>query len=102
MDMPYSSAAHIAPSPTFSRHRAVPDVPEDVDYFMEHLNDPNFDLKAPRHPSRGADSFELDHKKADAFSVDYSAHDYESHLDSDRYSTDRADSRISTALEFDE
>jgi OPT family small oligopeptide transporter len=86
------------------RPRQVPDVPEDVDFLMEHLNDPNYDLNASRR--RSGDSFELDDKKADRFSVDYLGHgseyDRQSHLESDRYSASRAESRNSTALEFDD
>jgi hypothetical protein len=33
------------------RSRHVPDVPEDVDFLLEHLNDPNFDLTQSRPPS---------------------------------------------------
>src|SRR6266511_2360128 len=76
------------------RSRGVPDVPEDVDFVMEHLNDPNFDVSY-RSPSLSP--------------VDKSGNqkpyphdtDTESQL-SDRYSTSRAESRNSTAIDFDE
>jgi len=31
----------------FMRRRHVPDVPQDVDSVMDHLNDPNYDLPRP-------------------------------------------------------
>src|SRR5438270_8917609 len=76
------------------RSRAVPDVPEDVDFIMEHLNDPNFDLRS-RPPSFS--SIDRPGQKK-PYSADTDA---ESQL-SDRYSTSRAESRNSTAVEFDE
>ncbi|KAG6817630.1 hypothetical protein H0H87_006258 [Tephrocybe sp. NHM501043] len=86
-----SSAEHIG-TPTY-RPRHVPDVPEDVDFLMEHLNDPNLDLKKPRSVS----SFVLKGKEAG-----FGSEDAESHYESDRYSTSRAESRNSTAIEFDD
>lgn len=85
-----------APSP-YLRARAVPDVPEDVDFLMEHLNDPNYDLKkaVEKHNSS---NMELGEKK---IHMGYDI-DGESHLESDHYSTSRAESRNSTAIEFDE
>lgn len=54
-----------------SHRNSTPDVPEDVDFIMQHLNDPNYDL---RHlPSEYSDSsFDLDEKKDMAFSSGYS------------------------------
>lgn len=75
------------------RTRSVPDVPEDVDFMMEHLNDPNYDLHKSRPPS--FESIEKGQKKA------YDT-DGESHYDSDRYSISGAESRNSTAIDFDE
>lgn len=39
---------HVFPPPPRSpqSERTVPDVPEDIDFYMEHLNDPNYDLKS--------------------------------------------------------
>ncbi|KAG6814032.1 hypothetical protein H0H92_003882 [Tricholoma furcatifolium] len=81
------SAEHVS-IPTY-RPRQVPDVPEDVDLLMEHLNDPNLDLKQlrPRHSFQNKEKEKRD-----------DASDYES----DRYSTSRAESRNSTAVEFDD
>ncbi|KAH7915147.1 OPT oligopeptide transporter [Hygrophoropsis aurantiaca] len=70
----YSSATNITLSPL--RARAVPDVPEDVDFLMEHLNDPNYDYhndpSSPRSSNTDVESYELEHKKAASLSVDYS------------------------------
>ena len=64
------------------RMRRVPDVPEDV-LVKEHLNDPNFDISGKKWLGSEVDA--------------------ESVYESDRYSTtDRAESRISTVIEFDE
>jgi hypothetical protein len=65
------------------RMRTVPDVPEDV-LIKEHFNDPNFDIHSQR---KWSSSSEID---------------AESNFESDRYSTDRAESRNSTAIDFDE
>ncbi|PPQ71007.1 hypothetical protein CVT26_014269 [Gymnopilus dilepis] len=78
------------------RNRSVPDVPEDVDFMMEHLNDPNYDLRKTRPPSfESVENGEKGEKKL------YDT-DGESHYDSDRYSTSRAESRNSTAVDFDD
>jgi len=79
------------------RARHVPDVPEDVDFVMEHLNDPNYDLKT-RPPS--FTSVDEDKKSKKAYAQ--SDVDAESQFDSDRYSTSRAESRNSTAIDFDD
>lgn len=77
------------------RPRNVPDVPEDV-YLMEHLNDPNFDYNNNR-PLSIASSADMSKKKR--FSQN---DDVESRFETDRYSTSRAESRNSTAIDFDE
>jgi hypothetical protein len=72
--------------PQYIRRRNVPDVPDDVDYMMEHLNDPNLDLKKSSvKSSSGSFKGEKIYASSDV--------DAES---SDRYS------RNSTAIEFDE
>ena len=76
------------------RQRNVPDVPEDVDFVMEHLNDPNFNLSRP--PSFIS---VVEKRSTKKFDEDGEA---ESHFESDRYSTSRAESRNSTAIDFDE
>ncbi|TFK28466.1 OPT superfamily oligopeptide transporter [Coprinopsis marcescibilis] len=73
--------------------RQVPDVPEDVDYYMEHLNDPNFDLLANK--PRSISSFSISNKKA----WENSDVDNESQF---AYASSRAESRNSTAIEFDD
>lgn len=82
--------------PQYVRRRNVPDVPEDVDYMMEHLNDPNFDLKKPLAKPISLESLRTtDQKPA------YAPSDVD--VESDRYSSpSRAGSRNSTAIEFDE
>ncbi|KAK0208614.1 glutathione transporter [Desarmillaria ectypa] len=78
------------------RTRGIPDVPEDVDFAIEHLNDPNLDIKCLR-PSLKA--WELENKKLPPYAS--SDADTDSHFD--RYSTSRAESRNSSAVEdFDD
>ncbi|TFK41282.1 OPT oligopeptide transporter [Crucibulum laeve] len=92
----YSSSTDQVELPNLLRPRRVPDVPEDVDFLMEHLNDPNYDLKRPSS-IRSADG-----KTKKGMSYDPSEIDAESQFDSDRYSTSRAESRNSTAIDFDD
>lgn len=92
----YTTAAEPVSLPTY-RPRQMADVPEDVDFLMEHLNDPNYDLKKP-HSLRS--DVEL-HPKTKTY-YENSDVDAESHYESDRYSTSRAESRNSTAIDFDE
>lgn len=68
--------------------RYVPDVPEDVS-FMEHFNDPNYDLTQSPPPA-----FSPVERKNDI--------DAESRFDSDRYSTSCPESGRSTTIDFDE
>lgn len=81
---------------SFFRPRRAPDVPEDVDFLMEHLNDPNFDLKKPMQLSASSESWEMDRKK------EYDPSDADTDSQFDRYSTSRAESRSSAAIDFDE
>lgn len=76
-------------------HRPLhePDVPQDIDYVQQHLNDPYLDLRAYRPPSER--SFTMRKKRNS-----YEQSEVESQFD--RYSTSRAESRNSTAIEFDE
>jgi hypothetical protein len=87
----FTSSTERVNVPSTLRERNVPDVPEDVDFIMEHLNDPNYDLK-----SRPPSFVSVDSK---GYKTDGEA---ESQFDSDRYSTSRAESRSSTAIDFDE
>ncbi|KAJ6626902.1 OPT oligopeptide transporter protein-domain-containing protein [Mycena sp. CBHHK59/15] len=92
---PYmSSSEDVGTLPQYVRRRHVPDVPEDVDYMMEHLNDPNIDLKKPLAKPISSESLKAEKKL-------YEHSDAESHYD--RYSApSRAGSRDSTAIEFDD
>ncbi|THU91639.1 OPT oligopeptide transporter [Dendrothele bispora CBS 962.96] len=95
---PYTSSTDNVSFPLqFLRPRHVPDVPEDIDtdFVMQHLNDPNIDLKRPFRDS--TESLELADKKSSKF---YDPSEIDS--ESDRYSTDRAESRNSTAVDFDD
>jgi hypothetical protein len=78
------------------RSRHVPDVPEDIDFLLEHLNDPNFDLTQSRPSSVSVDRrFKKDiYESSDV--------DAESQFDSDRYSTSRAESQVTAVDDFDE
>ncbi|KAJ7462034.1 OPT oligopeptide transporter [Mycena latifolia] len=78
--------------PQYVRRRNVPDVPEDVDYVMDHLNDPNLDLKKPMGKPISSESFKT-----------YANSDVDTESSDGRYSTpSRAGSRNSTAIEFDD
>jgi hypothetical protein len=97
----YSSATNIVHLPT-PRHRAVPDVPEDVDFLMEHLNDPNFDYTSETHSisESSTEVYELERKKvSDTYSTRTSDFDARSGVESTRYSTA---SRTDAAFEYDE
>ncbi|KAJ7639537.1 OPT oligopeptide transporter protein-domain-containing protein [Roridomyces roridus] len=87
--------------PQYVRRRTVPDVPEDVDYVMEHLNDPNLDLKKPLAKAISLESISTRAgRPVDAKSSAYSPSEFDS---SDRYSApSRAESRESTVVEFDD
>ncbi|KAJ8083693.1 hypothetical protein PM082_002459 [Marasmius tenuissimus] len=101
----FTTASDNVNLPTFPTHhlraRRVPDVPEDIDYVMDHLNDPNLDLKRPLL-STATEDLELDDKKANQLHYSPSEVDTESHIDSvsERYT--RAESRNSTAVDFDD
>ena len=82
------------------RRRHVADVPEDVDFLLEHLNDPNFDLTQSRPPSFA--SAETETKKRSKKEFYESDVDAESQFGSDRYSTSRAESQVTTIDDFDE
>lgn len=81
------------------RRRHVPDVPEDVEFLLEHLNDPNFDLTKSRPPSFVSAATVTKTKKDIYESSDIDA---ESQFDSDRYSTSRAESQVTAFDDFDE
>ncbi|KAF6766105.1 glutathione transporter [Ephemerocybe angulata] len=74
--------------------RQMPDVPEDVDWYQEHLNDPNMDLRATRPSSMR--SYATDEKKKVQMGYEHSDYDNESQYD--QYSSSRAES----AIDFDD
>ncbi|EKM60787.1 uncharacterized protein PHACADRAFT_246918 [Phanerochaete carnosa HHB-10118-sp] len=56
--------------------RTVPDVPEDIDDVLEHLNDPNWDYRPPS-PTLSTESIDLDPKEKGFISSRHSGSDYE-------------------------
>ncbi|KAJ7771028.1 OPT oligopeptide transporter protein-domain-containing protein [Mycena maculata] len=94
---PYVSSSEALPQ--YVRRRTVPDVPEDVDYMMDHLNDPNMDLKKPLAKHISLES--LKDRKPEV-KTGYAQSDVDAES-SDRYSApSRAGSRDSTVIEFDD
>ncbi|KAJ6501623.1 OPT oligopeptide transporter [Mycena vitilis] len=87
--------------PRYVRRRNVPDVPDDVDYMMDHLNDPNLDLKTPmgKPVSSESRSESLKGSKKPTYTSSDVDHDAEW---SDRQSAPSRASRDSTAIEFDD
>lgn len=99
----FRSATNIV-RPSSVRRRGVPDVPEDVDFLMEHLNDPNFDYHSELQSlsDSSTEMFELEKKKiSDTGSVRISEFDVRSRSESIRYSTTSAETQ-GTAFEYDE
>ncbi|KAJ7506577.1 OPT oligopeptide transporter protein-domain-containing protein [Mycena galericulata] len=95
---PYTSSNEALPQ--YVRRRTVPDVPEDVDYMMEHLNDPNIDLKKPLAKPISLESLKSTRSQTTKPGYAQSDVDFDS---SDRYSApSRAGSRDSTVVEFDD
>lgn len=85
---PFTAIASFKETPSMDYlTRPVPDVPEDVDFVMQHLNDPNYDLTQSRPPSFST----IEKKEKDI--------DAESQFDSDHDSTVRS---VSIAADFDE
>lgn len=98
-----STATNIAVLSTL-RHRGVPDVPEDVDFLMEHLNDPNFDYQSDIHSTAesGTEIYQLErHKVVDDYSTAASEFDAQSR-GSRRYSTPSRTETTSSSFEYDE
>ncbi|KAL1665532.1 OPT oligopeptide transporter protein-domain-containing protein [Schizophyllum commune] len=127
----------ITTSPNAPPKASRPDVPEDIDDMLEHLNDPNYDLRRSFFSSSVASvDFELGLRDArgglharpgavaafdpnaasgsggaSASGAQWGAGSSkpegkwtgsDSEYESDRYSTDRAESRNSTDIEFDD
>jgi OPT family small oligopeptide transporter len=92
--------------PQFLRPRHVPDVPEDVDFLMEHLNDPNYDLRSPRRVSAATTDYDEEHKKHPTASADQSRKgsdfDAESRADTDRYSHEDGFGSHTSGIDFDD
>lgn len=91
--------------PSSVHRRAVPDVPEDVDFLMEHFNDPNFDYHSELQSlsDTSTEVFELEKKKvSDTGSVRISEFDVQSRSESIRYSTASRTESQGTAFEYDE
>ena len=89
-----SSGAKVPVEPNTLHYRGRPDVPEDVDFALEHLNDPNLDLRAF---SRRSLDGHRDKKAASHYSGAASDVDTESHFDS----TSRAESRYDAGFDFE-
>jgi len=87
------SAAEVVALPKHLHYRTRPDVPEDVDFLMEHLNDPNLDLQeAVRHS--------VDRKPAIShYSGGTSDIDTESHFGSEGRTASRAGSKYELDFE---
>ena len=95
----YSTSSDRVQSSGVFRARHLPDVPEDDDFVMEHLNDPNYDLR-----KRPSTTYSDSHAPSDTISADikskkydHSDADAESQYGSDRDSTERPES----AFDFD-
>ncbi|EIW64935.1 OPT oligopeptide transporter [Trametes versicolor FP-101664 SS1] len=89
--------------PTLLRRRnSSPDVPEDVDYIMSHLNDPNWDLSQP--PTASTETF-ADKAQTSSW-TDHSYHETEtetaSQLGSTRVGTSKFDLREAKVEEYNE
>jgi hypothetical protein len=91
-----SSATDVAAMPNSMHHRGRPDVPEDVDFLLEHLNDPNLDLKAVRSTYEIGSKKPLPHYTGAASDIDT-----ESHIGSEGRSTSRAESRYEAIIDFE-
>jgi|SRR5882672_1786165 hypothetical protein len=96
--------AQVVTFPQYPHPRHVPDVPQDVDYLMDHLNDPNYDIRN-RSKSATASSYSLGVKKGEDltdFKHDFETKstdlDTESQVESTRYST----TSMSDFTDFDE
>jgi hypothetical protein len=97
----------VLPAYTF-RRRFVPDVPEDIDDELDHLNDPNWDMKSMR--SYGSSTnFELEDKKepsksfsADDKSADFSAGASDFDTESRIGTTTQAESSAALREDYDE
>lgn len=86
----------------YLRPREVPDTGEDMQLIRENFRDPNLDLRKLRRRSPRQQAADMAQKKAAGYSqseIDVEGYDQ---YESDRFSSSRAESRNSTAIEFDE
>lgn len=81
------------------RHRNVPDVPEDVDYVMQHLNDPNWEMDQ-MSPTASVTSFPMDPKGDRSSSTGHSFHSTD--LDSESQVDSNFKTRASSRAQFQE
>lgn len=94
-----SSTTPVVPDQPALRYRGVPDVPQDVDFLMEHLNDPNFDYESCSQwdTSTSTDACELGRQKGYDCSTAYS----DSQSRSARYSINSG-TMPSSVFDYDE
>jgi hypothetical protein len=95
----FSTANDVVTLPHLDHDNPRPsnDTANDVDYLMEHLNDPNFDLRT-RPPTLRSNN----DKKHPYSHYSASDIDAESHYGSEGRSPSRAESRSSAAIDFDD
>ncbi|TFK30379.1 OPT-domain-containing protein [Coprinopsis marcescibilis] len=87
------------PSPTEVDSIEEPQESDDNYFYMDHLNDPNMDLRENRPSSLHHRVTAASKKKVEA---GYDGSDLDTESQYDHYSSSRPDSRISTALDFDD
>jgi len=79
---------HIVTHLPFLRPRHEPDVPQDVDFLMDHLNDPNYDLRPHSQSSTTSVETSTTQKEGDlSFSLKSPDLDTESQVESSSYTT---------------
>jgi hypothetical protein len=83
-----------------SPRRSVPDVPENVNFYMDHLNDPNFDFDASSRSKY--DSFELERKPSPFYATPEAGTEPQYGSDRHLVSSKTEPLRTSLAFEFDE
>jgi len=90
--------------PSFIRLRQVPDVPEDIDFLVEHLNDLNYDLTKPMSSHNAHRSYSLDLENMEVHQLYSSDTDTQSSttVRSDRHLSLSAEAGNSTEIDFDE
>lgn len=94
--------------PSLRHRKSLPDVPQDVEIALLHLNDPNYDLDSIDTCSFSDESFELEDKKryTGALSIGHSIGTGPSEYDTESRVDSRADSRMkirsTETLEYDE